>query len=282
MKSWMLKNILQGVVELFNGFIELIGYQIGAIYDLMVNINNNSGLISGAVLFTTTFAVSLVAFKAVIQYLDTYVFEVNYDPDEDPVNYAIRVAQCTAFISCNGWIFNTLFQFSNNFYKDLIGSSGSATLPNTFTGLLASVLSDPTGKLAAYAFVLCAIIISFIVNAIVAAKRGGEITLMKIAAPIFFTDLLTTNRERFNNFFTGYIFTFITYSIQMFCFILALKSAVGIAVGSMSYAWVTIAWLWLAISGPKFIEKYVYKSGVGSAVGGGMRTGAQILIMRGR
>lgn len=278
----MLKNILQGVVELFNGAIELIGGQIGAIYTLMVSINNKSDFVSGAVLFTTTFSISLVAFKAVVQYLDTYVFEVNYDPDEDPFNYAIRVAQCTAFISCNGWIFNTLFKFSDNFYNDLIGSTGSVSFPTTFTGLLATVLVDPTGKMAAYAFVLCGIIIAFVINAIAAAKRGGEITLMKIAAPIFYTDLLTTNRERFNNFFIGYVFTFITYSIQMFCFIMSLKAAVGIAIGQMSYAWVTIAWLWLSLSSPKFIEKYIYKTGVGSSISGGLRTGAQILIMRGR
>lgn len=279
-KSWFLDTLIKGIIELFSGFLELVGNSIGAIYQFMVNINNNSNFIAGAVTFTTAFAIALVSLTAVIQYLDTYVFEVNNDPDADPMNYAIRIAQTTAFISCNGWIFNTLLNISNAFYSDLIGSASDMEVPDTLTGLFNLCSTDTTGKAAAFAIILCALVIAFIINAIVAAKRGGEITLMKIAAPIFFVDLMTTNRERFNSFFVGYVFTFVSYSIQMFCFIMALKSCVGIAIESMSYVWMTFAWLWLCISGPKFLEKYIYKSGVGSATSGGARMAMQTFMLK--
>lgn len=279
MKSWILKNILQGVIEFFNGVIELVGGTIGNIYNLMLDLNNNTSLISGAVTFTTAFAIALVSFIAIVKYLDSYVFEVSDDVDEDPFNYMLKIAESTAFISCNGWIFNTLYKLSNNFYNDLLGSSGSVELPSTFIGLLTSALSNPTGKLAAFAFMLCVVIIAFIINAVIAAKRAGEIILMKIFAPIFYVDLINTNRERFKNFFTGYVFTFVSYSIQMFCFIMALKSSVGIAISNMSYMWVTITWLTLTASAPKFLEKYIYNSGVGGAIKSGTRAAAQTVIM---
>jgi len=280
MQSWILNNILKGLIEFLGGLIDLVGSSIGSIYNFMININNSSTLISGAVTFTTAFSIALISLTAVVKYLDTYVFEVNNDPDADPMNYAIRIAQTTAVISCNGWIFNTLLEFSNNFYSDLIGSASSMEMPSNISTLLASCSSNLNATTAAFVVIIMVVILAFIVNTVVAAKRGAELALMKISAPIFFVDLMTTNRERYNSFIIGYLFAFISFSIQMFCFLMALKCCAAMVINDMGYVWASLAWLWLSISGSKFLEKYIYKSGVGGATSGGARMAAQALLLR--
>ena len=129
-------------------------------------------------------------------------------------------------------------------------------------------------------FTLFIILIGFIIFCVVAGVRGAELTLMKLLLPLFAVDLLTTNRERWNNFFTTYMITFFSYSLQLICFKMCSMTFMAINYdGDYSIRFVTVlGWLILMIRAPRWLEKFAYSSGIGNAAASTMRFAPMYLL----
>ena len=99
-------------------------------------------------------------------------------------------------------------------------------------------------------------------------------------AVIFALDLIHANRERWNNFFMAFLLAMFSYGFQTLFYILSLKSYASASINDMGYCLSAIGWLIMAIIGPHFLEKYLYKSGVSKAAGSGLRMLAQTAMIK--
>lgn len=279
--GWITDSICQFVTDIIGSVISYFGELINNIFTNMVILNNKNVYVVGAHKFIVALSYALAALFVVRQVFSGYITETDYDSDADPFNLCIRIAETVAMISCSGWIFNTFLKLSNQFASDIIGStSGNLGVVGKTQELLKIKPDQLGGMMIAFVLLLLLLVICFIAFTIVAAIRGAELIAMKIFFPLFALDLLGTRRERWTNYFTGYMIAFFSYGVQMLFYTIAMKSFVSSKWDNPQYMIGSIAFLYFAIKAPKFLEKYLYSSGVSSAASGGLRLVAQTMVFK--
>lgn len=277
--SWISENIAEFFTDLISGMLKAFGDAINNCFYEVVKIGTENVYVQNANKFLIVFALSAIAMLVGKIVLEGDVLEVDYDADEDPVNLLMRIAQTVAVVSCSGWIFNYIFQFSQDFTADVLSSSNATGVKDITNGLL-NVENPAVDELLIFNMLINLMLIGYIVFAVVSGFRGAELIAMKLFTPLFALDLLNTNRERWNNFFMGYLLAFISYAFQTLFFMLSLYSYASVSINRMGYIISAFGWLIMAIIGPHFLEKYLYKSGVSKVAGSGLRMVVQTVMLK--
>lgn len=278
--NWITENLCESASDGIGGMIEMFGDAMNDIFYFMVKFGVENVYIKNAEKMIIALTLSLAALVTLKVVLSGYITETDYDSEADPFNLIIRLAECVAVTSCSAWIFDYLLARSRDFASDLIGSADASSY-TTRTEVLLNIDIGNAGKVGiAYMVLMTVICISFVVLMVVSGLRGGELVVMKLFLPFFSLDLLTTSRERWNNFIMGYMMAFFTYAIQILFLIVSLKCYATAEINNPLYFIATIVFMIIAIKAPKFLEKYIYKTGVGGAAGGGLRMVAQTLLMK--
>ncbi len=279
--NWITTNFFKFISDIMSGILDVFGSIIGNIFEIVTDLNANNGLVNNASDFTVTFALVLLAVVGGKQILDVYVFQTSGDPDAEPFQLVVRVAQAVAVICSGNWIFNELMKFSKYFANDLLSASHDSDVSTHLLGLIAQAADTISMQAIGFIFTLLIILIGFIVFSIVAGIRGAELIVMKVLMPIFAIDLLTTNRERWHTFCTSYIITFCSYGIQLFCFKMCSMTfvQVGYTGGSSVRLLMVIGWIVLMIRAPRWLEKYAYSSGISTTTTSIVRM-APLMLMR--
>ena len=277
--SWLNENIAKLIKENLTGIINYYGDSINNIFYTMVNLSNSDSSINSAMNFTMTFSVGLVALLITKNVLGTYIYETSGDPDESPFNILVRASQALAVILGSSFIFNQMLDLSVKFYADLLGTV-NISVKNGLIAALKLITGAFNPMQGTYTLTVLLLTGGYIVFSIVAGIRGGEVILMKIALPLFACDLVGTQRERFNAFFTGFVSAFLFNSVQVFCFMKSVGNLAEVSIGSGESAIRTAVWLILGIKCPKMFEKFAYTTGISRSASSGIRMAAQLLIMR--
>lgn len=278
--NWITENICSALSDLITGIINLFGEMVNNIFYMIVKLNNYNAYVIGANKFFILLALSLAALLVVKQVLSGYVLETDHDPEADPFNLIVRTAESVAVICSSSWIFDTAMNLMKKLSKDLIGSTTEIGVKNQTIKLLNIDETVLPAAVPAGIVLLLIMVVAFAAFTVVAGLRGCEVIAMKLFLPIFALDLIGTRRERWNNFFTGYMIAVFSYSIQILFYTIAMKCFVSATWKEPWYAIATICWLVLAIRAPKFLEKYMYVSGVSSAASGGLRLVAQSVVIK--
>lgn len=278
--SWISENLITFLLDLVNGAIDFFGEILNNLYVWMVAITVGNIYVQQAERFLLVIAIMLIALMVIKIVLDGYMLETAYDADADPFEILIKVAQAVAIATNSNWIFNWLFQAGRDFSLDLLGSTDTTGFSMKTRELLV-LNTDITTVLAWGIIMVCMVLISLIVFTVMSAIRAAELVAMKLLFPLFTIDLLNNNREIWGNFIRSYVIAFFSYALQLFFYTVALKSYATATIGDVRYFISTIAWLGMAIKAPSFLEKYIFKTGVGGVTSGGLRMVAQTVVMRG-
>lgn len=280
--NWLLKNIIGAFADLVTGFLDFVGTVVIDIFDNIATINISNTQVVNASRFTTMFGLALLTLMAIKHYLTVYMLETDGDPDADPINILVRLSQAVALICCNTYIFDQMMLFSRAFADDLSSSPGTPDFTVTASSYIQAAMTGYSSSIVGSVILLLVVVIGVIIFCVIAGIRGAELSLMKIAFPIFAVDLLTTNRERWNAFLTTYVITFITYAVQIFCFRMFCSSFSKIIVEQFNENMlIMLGWFILMLRTPKWLERFCYSSGIGRAAGGGMRM-AQFMLFKGK
>ncbi len=279
--NWITENLCSALSDLISGIINLFGEMVNNIFYQIVEINNKNVYVVSANKFFILLSLSLAALLVVKQVLSGYVLETDYDPEADPFNLLVRIAESVAVICSSSWIFNTVMNLMKKFSKDLIGATTEVGVKDQTIKLLKIDETVLPAAVPAGIVLLLIMVIAFAVFTVVAGLRGCEVIAMKMFLPVFALDLIGSRRERWNNFFTGYMIAVFSYSVQILFYTIAMKCFVSATWRQPWFTVASICWLVLAIRAPKFLEKYMYASGVSSAASGGLRLVAQSVVIRG-
>lgn len=269
--NWITKNISEFLIESANNFIEFVSDAINKMFDLAVDACNTSE-VSQAVGVTTGVAMTLVIAMVLKQILTVYVLETDGDPDADPLQLLVKAAQAVALIACNGAVFDLMLQMSSAFASDVVGSVNVSEATGVVRFAIGNIVS---GNIILPIFFMI-ILIFLIILGIKAGLRGIELSLMKVAFPLFCIDLIGTNKERWNNFLAAYVVTFFGYVLQILCVRVFIRSFVG-GETLTSYA-VALGWLFMAIKTPEWLQKFVYTTGIGRSITGAARMAPFMLM----
>lgn len=283
--SWITENIISFITDFIGGTIDWFGDMLNNIFVWIVEQALTDVYVTNAENFIIISAIALVGLVVVKTVTSGYLLETDYDSEEDPFNLIIKIAQTVAVILNSGWIFDWMLATAKDYSADLLGTtdtSGYCEITNSLLQvLLQNNIFDLGRQYTSYVIMLGAILISFVIFSVVAGLRGAELIAMKLFFPYFALDLLTNSRERWKNFSMAYAIAFFSYAFQILFFVVALKSYASVSILNADYAIVTMVWMIMAIRAPKFIEKFIYKSGVSDAASSGIRMMAQTVLMRG-
>lgn len=277
--TWLTQNICDFLRDLIGGTVEYFGKWINNIFLLVVEWNNENVYVKTAERYFIMLGLALVSLITVKQILDGYVMESDYDSDADPFNLIIRIAQTVAVICSSAWIFNFVLNLSKEFASDVVTATSTVGVSNQVQSLLDIDVTSIGLALSAYYAMIGIIVGALIVFTVISGLRGCELIAMKLFLPVFALDLLTLSRERWKNYFMGYLIAFFTYGVQVLFLTIALKSMASLSFSDPQYGFMALAWLIMGIKAPKFLEKYLYKTGVSSAASSGIRMVAQTAMI---
>lgn len=276
--NWVLRNIGEVIAGLITGMLDFFNDLINNLFVYVADINLENPIISNASVYTTLLGIALISFMGVKHYFTTYVMETSGDPDSDPLDILVRCSEGVAVCCSNDFLFTYFLSFSKAFVNDFAGSPGMIDGTAKIKIWVADLIDRMTPALIIFEIIIFFMVIGIIIFCIIAGIRGAELSLMKLMLPIMAVDLVTTNRERWNNFITSYIMTCLYYGVQLLCFRMFLSSLGQVTVTTLSKELIiTFGWFVVMLRSPKWMEKFVYSTGVGRAVGGAGRS-AQFLI----
>lgn len=278
--NWITENVAEFFRDWIGATISAYGDLLNNIFYSVVDLANENAYVIGAKKMLILVSLSLISLIVIKIVTSGYLLETDYDSEADPFNLIVKISEVTAIICNSGWIFNYALQLSKDFVNDIIGSTDLGGYKHQTQALLDIDPSTVNASIITYIGMLFVIQISFIVFTVISGLRGGELIVMNIFFPVFALDLLTNNHERWDNFVMGYFLAFFTYGIQILFFIIALKSYSSTSFDKPEYFLNTLIWMIVAIRAPKFLEKYMYKSGIGNAASSGIRMVVQTAAIK--
>lgn len=278
--SWLFENVCDFISSAIGGTVDFFGELVNNIFYFIIDYGVNNAYVIGAQKLFITIALALIALVVLKIVTAGYLLETDYDSDADPFNLLVRIAETVAIITNSGWLFNYLLNASKDFTTDIIGSVAETGYAGQTRSLLSVDLSGMANMLLPYLAMIALMLIAIIIFTVVAGLRGGELIFMNLLLPVFALDLLTSSRERWNNFIMGYFTAFFTYGIQILLYNVALKSYATASYSEPLYFITAVTFLIMAIRSPKFLERYLYRSGVSTAATSGMRLVFQTAVMK--
>lgn len=280
--NWITENIRAFIGDLIGGMIDFLGDFLNNTFYWIVELAVDNAYVGDAERFIIATAIGLVSLVVLKVVTSGYLLETDYDSEADPFNLIIKIAETVAIIMNSGWLFNWMLETAKIYTTDLLdGASASGFCEITQSLLDIQVKQSVEAEVLSFCVALFFALIAFIVFMVVAGLRGAELVAMKLFLPYFALDLLTNSRERWNNFFTAYVIAFFSYAVQILFFIVALKCYASVSISAPQYYIGTMVFIIMAIRAPRFLEKYIYKSGVSNAASSGIRMVAQTMVMRG-
>ncbi len=273
--GWLINNIANFLYDALSELIDKYVIEADNIFTAMTNATATFQAVENVVAFTTILSCFLVIFVTVKQYLTIYGFEIEGNPDREPMEIIVRSTICFAVISCNTWLYSTLLSWAGTLATDFLNSFTSTDPVAYFTGLSA-ILAATLILSASSAFIMIvvagALVIGLLIFYFVAAKRAIELIFMKILFQIIAEELMTSNHAKFSNFFSHYLVTAVGYIFQLislrFFFLFAVNMFIteaDVAYIDVASMFLTFACLAMMIRAPRWLEQFVYSSGFSNA-----------------
>lgn len=278
--NWLLKLVYAATVELLGGVIEKLAIYFNNIFEVMYELQNISAL-SSVMEYTRNISLSLTIIYGLKQLFDTYVLMNNGELEEDPLENITRAAETVATIMCGSYVIDKLLELANTVTTELTEKQYEEKA--TFTEKMIEVLGDLGGANITALVVLIlivAIIIAFIIFIVKAAIRGAELILFQIMLPIIAIDKMSSTRERWKSFSNDLMLCIFGYILQVFGFNQFMKIFLQYPSGGINILVAGFAWLKIATSAPKWLEKFVHNQGNGSVMRTASNMASQVFVQK--
>lgn len=289
--NWLLKLLTDALVGFMLGTIEAFQSLFNNIFEIMWKINTKLDL-SKLTNYLITLALAYVGFLVIKQALCTYVFQIEGDSESDPLEICTRTSISVMMIYCGPYVITKLIQLastiSTEVQKKIVGLDMKQGKGKSFSDNLKKTVEycydSSNFKVqeigCVYILMLLFLLVALIIFLFQAAKRGAELLTFQLLLPILATDLITTNREKWQSFFSelmicifGYIIQVTAFSIFSYLFARGADNPTEL----LNYTLASLGWIMVVISAPKWLTKFLYTSGVGNGMKGGVRTATYVL-----
>lgn len=277
--GWLLTNITAMLAEVIGQFLDGFGVVINAGFMLTTVINNTTE-VQNTIKFTVALAYMLLIAVTAKQIIDIYGLHSYGDANESPVEVVYRASVSSVLIAASELFFSEFYKFTSKLGVDI----GKVTTEKTITAQCRTLYQIE--NLAVVGIIMTIVIlVAVMAFVVIAAVRGAQLMLFRILFPIFAIDRSLTNKERWNNFIQSYVACFVGFIIQMLCFNMFRLSFTKIALDqgpeARIFAFIpAFGWLIMAIKSPAWLDKYVFKSGIGEALSRSLQSAGSIFMMR--
>lgn len=271
------KLVDQGINVVFGNLLESIN---SAFAEILVNVMGTSidvlsyAIVENGIQYAQLLAFTLLVLKVMNEALQTYILYQNGDSDADPSGLLIRTAQAVAIIATLPEIVKKVFEFGTQIALDVAALSGGGVDASTFAAN--ALVLVRTGGLPIIILAIVALVM-FLIIAIQAMIRGAELALMAVLGPIMALNLTANNRSMWSAWFKQLVIICSAQALQIFM----IKGAYSLMVNLTNTGLLALlAWLWVTIKTPKFVQQFAYNTGFTGAVGGAGKQAGSMYLMR--
>lgn len=268
--DFLLKALTNFIANILRGMLDSMMTGIMSTFQTSMKNFTTHGLIVSAHNTVLGISISLVILFCVKQYFNVYVMESSGDPDADPMDILVRGAEATAIATCSSWFFYTFMNFCSAFASDILEGTSDVDYIASFDSAIEVLVAAPSRNGFIWLIFLLTVIIGIIAFAIIATIRALELSLMYIILPLFCVELTQTSHERFNGLLTNIVVTGLYFSLQLLLFYLFLDQLIAVLTGVTAdstmqpSAFVALGFMIGMLRSPKWLDKFVYNTGVGS------------------
>lgn len=257
--SGLISSVLTGVSEIFQKYVYLF---------------ITDSLVTTAQKAVVGISIPLIVLFTIKQYFDVYIMETSGDPESDPLDVLVRGAQAIAVVCCSSWIFYTFMNFCSAFAENVISVNQVNSLMSNFTESV-NILKLTGGSNGFIGIIfLTAMLIGIFAFYVIAVIRAAQLAIMFVILPLFATELTHVSKERFQGLITNIIVTGLYFVLQLLLFKFFVSS-LGMSMTDIvakndpdtfmldEYAFKAIGFCIAMLQGPKWLDKFIYNSGVG-------------------
>ena len=284
LNSWALSLLNDALVEAMQGFITVFGGFLENIFESIWAINNTLNFVP-IIDYFVGIGISFVVFNAVKVGIETYMLETDGDPEADPLELITRACEAVAAIYCGSFVIEKMIELAGIVCDEAITVTAdigfrNASTQSTVEKLIAAYNTQTTSGFVMI-ILLVAILVALVIFVFSAAKRAAEIKMFEVLIPIMAADLLTASREKWNAFKNDLIVTVFGYILQILAFLIFehIFASASTEANMVLSTVAALGWLLFVISAPKWLEKFSYNSGIGTAGKNGLRTAATMAPM---
>lgn len=268
--------VIELVKEFLLDFWSAFGYLAATIWEKAIAINQTE-IVASLTVFTMLLGAGLCALMVGKQVIATYGFEVRGDHDQDAMEIIWRLCLALGAIGCNSWLFNELTKYGVALGRDVTTIFSQHDVQESFLQEAVKNLIDRSSQ-SSLIFLSGVLIVGYTLFFFNIFLKAAEITLSKILLPLFALDLINTNSEKWNMFIFQYIINFLGFIVQMVCYQIFTYYFLRLDTSNLMDWMVALGWLFMCLKTPKWLEKYIYATGTGQAIGRGAGRLGQVLM----
>jgi len=249
-----------------------LDFALDKLFEMVFYIANYMGDTTGITLFTNleTLFYSLGIWLLIIKFLkkgfETYVVGTEGDPDSDPMAFLFQFMKALILMLSFPFLYGMLARISMGVgavILDSIGNSGTAFLAGGNLGAIIKAFAD--NLVAAVISVIGLILLYFQI-----LMRGVEMYILRLGFYIACVGLVESD----NGVFAPYVMMFFKCAVTTLVQVSLLQLSITLlSNGIFMIGW---AFLFLAISTPKFLQQFMIPTGGGGSVMGKVTQGVRL------
>lgn len=251
--SW-LGDIIIEMVQLWVN--EVLNVVYGLVDDLFSKANTVIGLseVNAVLAVTNTIATTFLVLIMMKQLFTIHILETDGDPDQDPLKILEKGCIALAVIQLQNYLLTNAINLASEISNKVLG------VIEVSYGSVQEIIDLVTKLFGTSVIVTVILMIAYVIGFIMflwkGLKRCGELAFMKMLFPFFVCDMATVSVERFRAFFSSYMTVIFGYIVQMILY----KLSMVMMFGSGDFL-LSLVFIFLASSAPKWLEKYIYSTG---------------------
>lgn len=259
---WLLEILIDGcnklVTDLYTEFVAAINVCFSSqIVDSVLNMPIVKTSCAATSYISTLFSGVLGA-KHIVT---TYMLETDGDKDMNPLQFLVKSSIAIAVIQSANFIFTYANKLSVLACKYIVGDT-SFTVADLNNNDNVTLL---IGTKSVGGIYNCIFFVSTMIIIIKSVLRVAELVAMKVLLPLFSCDIMTASRERWNTFIFSMFVTVFGYIIQVLMMNLGFR--LYMYPENKYSLLLALGFLIFAIKAPKFLERFLYSTGIGQSAG---------------
>lgn len=276
----IMEKIVNSIIEkIVSGIVDKVSVIIDDIFKVAGQVVQGN-FVTNIADYSYKLGISILIFLAISQVIKLYILNEAGDPENDFIGFFIRLGKTAIIMSFSTIIVDLVIDLSNAIGSDILNIvQKKGAISGVFRNDLGSLAGKSFGEAISIIILIIAILIALLVVSFQAGIRGVELAVMKMTAPLFMANYITTDKGLFKKWLQNLGAISLTYVSQLLLLNIALKY-IGYGTGDIINSFIGICWLVVCIKSPKALKEIAYSSGVGSGMARGARAvGSTVMHM---
>lgn len=274
---WIVETLQKAIVQL------IVDWIVGVIDKFTSFLNNvfilsskivESDYVSNISAYTYKLGIAFLVFSALAQIIKLYILNESGTPEDDFVGFFIRLGKTAILMSCSTALCTMIVKLGDYIANDLLKVvQNNSEVANVLKEQTTTLTTLPFGTAMTLVILMIIVVGSLLIISIQAGKRGVELAVAQMVAPLMLCNVITTDKALYKKWLQNIGSLSATYGVQIVLLNIGMKYiTIGGVTTDITNLFIGLCWLFACIGMPKALKEFAYSSGVGASLSKGAST----------